>query len=562
MRFYAYLRISSYGQAEKGDSIDGQKRFIKKWANDNGHEIVRWFKDQSVSAYKTRPRKEFDRMINMIETRDCEDDEVDGVVVYNLSRIFRNLTIQCSVMDKLEASGLRLISATEGLPENYTDSRLLASVLGIFNEHQSARNAETVRDRLYETAEKGYFTGGIIPFGYKTVEVEGQTSKRRKLLVINKEESIIVQMIFELAFRGKNGKPMGVKSIALYLNESNLLKRGRKWTRNAISNLLRNTVYIGKLIFGKKSKKRNQRAPVTIKCPAIISDELFYNVRDGVESRNLRNRKSSSIRSKHKLTGILKCGLCGSNMVIMKGKSGKYSYYDCGKKIRYGKGSCNCIPVRKEIVEDYVINYLINNVITVQSIMENYHDIKMVLNNIKRVSTQKITELSKGIEANKEKINRLLEKVADGTLEPTEMTNKFINTTSEMINKFEIELDTLRKASTLPIKQFGQTQAELLQIGLTNLLRNGADEDVKVALLELLSEVRVYPKKKILLKGNKIAPIFMASKTATGTDFSVPVAVSKWRRDRDLNPRYATNVCRFSRPVLSTTQPSLRKCGV
>ncbi|MGR5080090.1 hypothetical protein, partial [Photobacterium swingsii] len=24
-----------------------------------------------------------------------------------------------------------------------------------------------------------------------------------------------------------------------------------------------------------------------------------------------------------------------------------------------------------------------------------------------------------------------------------------------------------------------------------------------------------------------------------------------------LNPRYATNVCRFSRPVLSTTQPSL-----
>ncbi len=31
-----------------------------------------------------------------------------------------------------------------------------------------------------------------------------------------------------------------------------------------------------------------------------------------------------------------------------------------------------------------------------------------------------------------------------------------------------------------------------------------------------------------------------------------------WRRDRDLNPRRATNPCRFSRPVLSTTQPSLR----
>ena len=38
----------------------------------------------------------------------------------------------------------------------------------------------------------------------------------------------------------------------------------------------------------------------------------------------------------------------------------------------------------------------------------------------------------------------------------------------------------------------------------------------------------------------------------------IPNLKNKWRRDRDLNPRYATNVCRFSRPVLSTTQPSLR----
>ncbi len=32
-----------------------------------------------------------------------------------------------------------------------------------------------------------------------------------------------------------------------------------------------------------------------------------------------------------------------------------------------------------------------------------------------------------------------------------------------------------------------------------------------------------------------------------------------WWRDRDLNPRTAINGCRFSRPVLSTTQPSLQQ---
>ena len=35
-----------------------------------------------------------------------------------------------------------------------------------------------------------------------------------------------------------------------------------------------------------------------------------------------------------------------------------------------------------------------------------------------------------------------------------------------------------------------------------------------------------------------------------------------WRRDRDSNPRRATNPCRFSRPVHLTTLPSLRSCRV
>ena len=36
-----------------------------------------------------------------------------------------------------------------------------------------------------------------------------------------------------------------------------------------------------------------------------------------------------------------------------------------------------------------------------------------------------------------------------------------------------------------------------------------------------------------------------------------PINTNKWWRDRDLNPRGAINPCRFSRPVHSTTLPSL-----
>ncbi|EJL6857518.1 recombinase family protein, partial [Vibrio alginolyticus] len=236
MEYVAYLRVSSYNQKEKGDSIDGQRKSITRWVTERGGNIIKWYIDDGVSAYKGK-RNNFDLMLQELEN---DIVKVDGLIVYSLSRFSRNLLAQLEATKVLQRKEIRLISATEALPESYEESYVMSSILGLMNEHSSMQNGKVVRDRLRDTALKQCFTGGPIPFGYRSVTVTGETSKKRKKLQIQEEEAEIVREIFNLAEKGENGKPLGVKKIAERLNIDMKYKRGSKWEKNAICRLLHN----------------------------------------------------------------------------------------------------------------------------------------------------------------------------------------------------------------------------------------------------------------------------------------------------------------------------------
>ena len=226
MKYAVYLRISSYNQKEKGDSIDGQRKSITTWVTEREGNIIKWYIDDGVSAYKGK-RNNFDLMLQELEN---DIVKVDGLIVYSLSRFSRSLLAKLEATKILQRKKIRLISATEALPESYEDSYVMSSILGLMNEHSSMQNGKVVRDRLRDTALKQYFTGGPIPFGYHSVTVSGVTSKSRKKLQILQEEAELLIEIFNLSEKGINGKPLGVKSIAEMLNKKNLFEEAQSET--------------------------------------------------------------------------------------------------------------------------------------------------------------------------------------------------------------------------------------------------------------------------------------------------------------------------------------------
>ena len=562
MKCVAYIRVSSESQVEKGDSLDGQKYHIDKWCKEQGYEIVNYYEDAGYSAYSGKRRPSFEDMLQFIQSENQHKKVIDAVVVYNLSRLTRRVEEQVRLIGIFKRFDVELKSIADNLIDWDSTTTLLFNILGSVNEHQSALNGKTVTDRLYDTARKGFFTGGTVPFGYKSINAGKTNDKQRKKLVVDDSEAEYVKQIFHWAKGDISNQPMGVKKIANKLNELKITNRMKLWNKNAIGKLLNNPIYIGQYIYGKTSKYE-EKEPIVVPVPPIIDEELFNTVKKGLRQRELKNRELAAWNTKYLLSGILKCPKCGSKLVMMTGKSGSYKYYDCGKKIRKGKSLCSFKPIPKDKIECIVLDKIFAEVFTPKNIMGISKDLRKRYSECFAKDANELTRLTRKLKIEEDKLHRFIQKFYN---EPTEVQ---FSSVSDFIKKQEKEVLEVKKAvmklsknsKELPIMKFGEVQAQLFCTKLSKCLRESTDSNANWLLKSLITDIKVEwnEKKKLRIRGKKIVLLNCVSKTKTGTDFSVPVSVSRWWRDRDLNPRNAINGCRFSRPVLSTTQPSLQQ---
>ncbi|HAS6736601.1 TPA: hypothetical protein GRI67_00005, partial [Vibrio parahaemolyticus] len=518
MDYVAYLRVSSYNQKEKGDSIDGQRKSITRWVTERGGNIIKWYIDDGVSAYKGK-RNNFDLMLQELEN---DIVKVDGLIVYSLSRFSRNLLAQLEATKVLQRKEIRLISATEALPESYEESYVMSSILGLMNEHSSMQNGKVVRDRLRDTALKQCFTGGPIPFGYRSVTVTGETSKKRKKLQIQEEEAEIVREIFNLAEKGENGKPLGVKKIAERLNIDMKYKRGSKWEKNTICRLLHNKSNIGEFIFNP-----SEGDPVTVKIPSIISKEQFYNVQECLRLKDIFSSESRGIRSKNLLTGLLKCSVCGGSMVVTSGKNGKYHYYQCSKQVRHSPDSCSSKRIRKDEIEPIVKDKFVKQLLKEDHLKMIHYNAKQRLKEVNKLSSTDKAKISKKIGSLETRYSRLVNLIADGDLVPDERINKTLTGLSTQIDALEADMEKLKVRTNLPVKNFGSAWLEEFAKAIQIYLHGIDDEALKQLMLATVTSVKVVKTtKKLKFEGSNMAVLYLIANAKTGTDFSVPAFVT------------------------------------
>ena len=217
MKLAIYRRVSSKRQVTEGESLEGQMIKVQAWCKTNDHTIVRDYVDKGLSGYKGN-RPAFNQLQEDVEDPCCE---YDGVVVYAVSRISRDLIILLTAVDKIIRNNFSFFSATENLPTDMGSFKLMLAIQGAVAQNQSDNNSLFVKDRLTETAEQGYFTGGRAPFGYTAVPVKKILGKKkRKILAVNEEEAEVIKTIFNLARFGTDGKAFGLKAIATHLNLS------------------------------------------------------------------------------------------------------------------------------------------------------------------------------------------------------------------------------------------------------------------------------------------------------------------------------------------------------
>lgn len=152
-----YGRYSSDNQRE--ESIEGQLREYKEYAEKNGITILSTYIDRALSA-KTDNRPEFQHMI-----KDSAKGLFDVVIVWKLDRFARNRYDSAHYKAILRKNGVKVVSATEAIATNSTGI-LLESLLEGYAEFYSAELAEKVVRGMTENALKCKYNGSSIPMGY------------------------------------------------------------------------------------------------------------------------------------------------------------------------------------------------------------------------------------------------------------------------------------------------------------------------------------------------------------------------------------------------------------
>lgn len=223
MKLLAYLRVSTTGQVgEDKFGFDSQLADIKKYCQENKHEIVKIVREQISGAKDNRP------LFNEILYGDSDVD-YDGIIVAKIDRLSRKVETYFGFKYLLKQKGIELLSANEN--EEFSKMGVFASVFEAFISAMSEIEREKIAERTTGgrmiKASGGGYSGGKAPYGYKVSD---------KQLVIDETESERVKIIYDL--RSKGYSMMKIKN---YLDNNNMLTRkGKKWQTSTIKSILDN----------------------------------------------------------------------------------------------------------------------------------------------------------------------------------------------------------------------------------------------------------------------------------------------------------------------------------
>lgn len=450
MNAVIYARYSCDNQRE--ESIEGQLRECKQYADRNGIYVIGEYIDRAFSA-KTDNRPEFQKMID-----DSYSKKFDAIIVWKLDRFARNRYDSMSYKTILKKNMVEVISATEVISKG-AEGIILESILEGFAEYYSADLSEKVIRGMTENALKCKYNGGSVPIGYFIDE--------NKNYQIDKLTAPFVKDAFEMYVSN-----VTMKEITDYLNHKGIrTSKNKLISIRTMSTIFRNRKYIGEYRY------RDIVIPNGI--PQIIDKNLFNRVQEKLNN-NQRNT-NLEVKNKYILSSKLRCGKCNSLMCGESGtsKTGKvYNYYKCSSVKRHL--GCDVKSVRQEdfekVVLEKVVGYLLKE--------ENIDKITESVLQINKKENASMLLLKKQHKCILKNINNIVDAIAQGI---------FSNSVQEKLTeleqqKSEIEQQIKIEKENLSNSKLTKSQIKYWLLNILTLL----PEDKKSLLIDTFVDEIIY----------------------------------------------------------------------
>ena len=219
MKVLGYVRVSTKVQLE-GYSMVNQKNKIKDYCKYMEYDLVDVYEDRGITGMSIDKRDGYRSMLNYLM-----NNNIDGIVVYSLSRLGRKMSDVIGFLDVLKNNGKSFYSIKENLNNEDKIGSLIVNIMSSINEFEVENIRERIRDVKREKKSKGLVSGRLM-YGYD--DVDGR-------LVKNEKEMKVISRIKGLRSRGYSWSKISNK-----LNEEGIKsKYGKEWYMGSVYNMMK-----------------------------------------------------------------------------------------------------------------------------------------------------------------------------------------------------------------------------------------------------------------------------------------------------------------------------------
>jgi len=491
MRAVIYARYST--DLQSASSVEDQARLCREYLERDGHELVKVYSDRAVSgATLIRPG------IQLL-MQEASRGDFDLVYAEALDRISRDQEDAAGFFKRMAFAQISILTLAEG-----EISELHVGLKGTMNALFLKDLAQKTRRGLQGRVLQGLSGGGIC-YGYNLVPE--QVGSRR----INASEAKVVRTIFRDFAAGRSPR-----AIAKRLNQKGIPgPSGRPWRDTTIrghfgrgTGILNNELYIGRLVWNrltylkdpKSGRRRSRHNPPEkwiiqdVPLLRIVDDDSWEAVKarqhsirisDGV-TKARATRFWECRRSRHLLSGLVRCEECGSSYAAV-GRD----YLACSAA--RGSGTCsNRQSIRRGTLEALILDAMRQRLMAPDLVKEFVRAFHEEANRQRREDEALHEDKRRELSAIKRQLGGLIDAIADGLRAPG------LQQRLDDLEGRRIEIEKSLAAPTTPVRlhpnlaEIYRRQVEQLQNSLSQ--PEIRDEAVQI-LRGLIERVSIKPAK-------------------------------------------------------------------
>lgn len=475
-----YARYSSDNQ--RVESIVAQLRACREYCQKCGYTIIKEYADEAQTGTNDN-RPQFQQMMH-----DAEAGMFEMIIAHKVDRIGRDEFDYYTNRHKLESCGVRLAFAAQGFDVTTPEGALMSNTLVGLAAYYSRNLAKEVQKGQRENALQGKTNGGKPLFGYKYAP--------DKTYLIDEHEAEGVRMIFDMYLQDA-----GYLEIADALNRKGFkTRKGNKFGKNSLYELLRNKRYIGTVIWGHNRKlangKRNFHRPldkdtlvIPNGCPAIIDKETFALAQEKMDLRR-KHCGMHTARHSYLLSPLVFCDHCGAAMggVAHKNQYGVlYRYYRCQRKTRMGTDICPNRSIRADMLEELIIGEIRKCFLNSAAVEKLIAGVDEQYRILKENDSKSLIGLKAKKAAVMKKINSYLEYIEEYGMPDRIAHQRYQGWVSEL-DKLEYEISQKENSVPAPL-----SRAVIMKYidKYSNALNEGSASNIKSVIASFVDKIKI-----------------------------------------------------------------------